>query len=573
MNDHEIFLRPAAALLPALPAYDMALITLTVVAWLRASRDKQLPVELRLLDVVGQPDRVLSAFGAIRSLWGVDESLRVGEGALMVIVQAALKLERLGQLAEWESESDLVFAANLPSPTISLAPYVAHIVTVIGLSENPTTVYVPFETSGQLASRLYKRDVDIWMASTGPQLVQLGLINAGIHELPLHAVDPVTDSTALDEKGFTPFGAAVAALDFKNNYATVKHGPDLLSQYGHPSAVGPLAAVFHMLTRTTGKVVMVVPDSVLFSPGAERGLRQHLLENRLLEAVLSLPKEAVHGMNGTASILVMNTARTSENVLFLKVVPELLGTSQGGDPKPHHVLGQFRNRQSGQFSTLVSAADLLTSADLNLEPGRHQESRPAKGGHGGEPHIAIDEHFELIRPRQHHSGLTGVPVHELQASDIPNYGLVQSACKPSQHELNGPNAQEYFLRENDVVICIKGAVGKVGCVAKAPPIGAGGWVCGQSIAVLRARGESYNPQALMMYLRSPLGQAQLNRLVVGTSAPTIQGKALKGLEIPVLTPVQSDMAAEALEKEVAIEAEILRLRHKQSQISGFLWAY
>ena len=51
------------------------------------------------------------------------------------------------------------------------------------------------------------------------------------------------------------------------------------------------------------------------------------------------------------------------------------------------------------------------------------------------------------------------------------------------------------------------------------------------------------------------------------------GKALKGLEIPVLTPVQSDMAAEALEKEVAIEADILRLRHKQSQISGFLWAY
>ncbi|TDV58894.1 N-6 DNA methylase [Pseudomonas sp. LP_7_YM] len=570
MIDYEILLRHPAARSPAWSASDRALITLTVIAWLRASRDKQLPVELRLLDVASHPDHVTSAFAAIRNLWEMDEGPPISKDALMVIVQAALKLERSGQLAEWESESDLVFAANLPSPTITLAPYVAHIVTVIGLSENPTTVYVPFENSGQLASRLYNRDVGIWVASTSPRLVQLALINAGVHELKLHPVDPVIDSTALDEKGFTPFGAAVAAFDFKNNYATVKHETELHSQYGHPSAVGPLAAVFHMLTRTTGKVVLVVPDSLLFSPGAERGLRQHLLENRLLDAVLSLPKEAVHGMSGTASILVINTARTSENVLFLKVVPELLGASQGGDSKPHHVLGQFRNRQSGQFSTLVSTADLLASADLNLEPGRHQESRPAKGIH--EPHVAIDEHFELIRPRQHHSSLTGVPVHELQASDIPDYGLVQSACKPSQHDLNGPNAQEYFLRENDVVICIKGAVGKVGCIAKPPPIGSGGWVCGQSIAVLRARGQGYNPQALMMYLRSPLGQAQLNRLVVGTSAPTIQGKALKGLEIPVLTPVQSDMAAESLEKEVAIEADILRLRHKQSQISGFLWA-
>lgn len=103
-------------------------------------------------------------------------------------------------------------------------------------------------------------------------------------------------------------------------------------------------------------------------------------------------------------------------------------------------------------------------------------------------------------------------------------------------------------------------------VKSAPLAGAGGWVCGQSIAILRARNNSYHSQALMMYLRSPQGQARLASLVVGTTSPTIQGKALKNLQIPILTPTRSDLAAEALEGEDAIEHQILQLKRAQATI-------
>ncbi len=75
----------------------------------------------------------------------------------------------------------------------------------------------------------------------------------------------------------------------------------------------------------------------------------------------------------------------------------------------------------------------------------------------------------------------------------------------------------------------------------------------------------------MLYLRSPKGQAGLRRLVVGTSAPTIQAKALKGLHIPILTAVQSDMTLEVLEAETDIDYQIEQLQQKQSKISSFLW--
>ncbi|CRM86708.1 hypothetical protein [Pseudomonas sp. 22 E 5] len=168
-------------------------------------------------------------------------------------------------------------------------------------------------------------------------------------------------------------------------------------------------------------------------------------------------------------------------------------------------------------------------------------------------------------------GLKGVPVEEVQAQDIPYFGLIRHATKLSVHDLDGPNSFDYFLKANDVVICIKGAIGRVGCISKAPLPGPGGWVSGQSVAVLRSRGTGYAAHVLMMYLRSPKGQASLRRLVVGTSAPTIQAKALKGFQIPILTAVQSDMAFEALEAETDIDYQIEQLQQKQSKISSFLW--
>jgi type I restriction enzyme M protein len=75
----------------------------------------------------------------------------------------------------------------------------------------------------------------------------------------------------------------------------------------------------------------------------------------------------------------------------------------------------------------------------------------------------------------------------------------------------------------------------------------------------------------MVYLRSPMGQAQLSRLVVGSSIPTLQGSALKELEIPTMNIVQQGMAVEALEEEAYVQSEIEALRQKQSKIASALW--
>lgn len=565
MTDPDSFIPLISATVQAPSTVEMAPIILMVTAWLRATQDGAL---LDGRHFPGEPDQLLTAFNEFRRTQGLDENVLVDGDMLRALTEAALRLAPRGQLEGWGA--DIVLGADA-SEGPSLAPYVADLLIALGLLDKPKTLYLPFENAGQLASRAIKSGIDAWIESNTPSILRLGLINGGVQNGVIHACDPVLAPAALIANSTLKFEAGVAVLDLQTRYDTQILVQDIHRRFSCSAMHGPMAPIAHMLNQIEGRIVLLIPDYLLFSPGLERKLRQHLLAERQLEAVLSLPKAAVKGFKNTAAILILNSARQTENVLFIEASPELLLGAGDPQPKTHHVMRAVRDRRSSKFSSLVRVEDLLNSTDINLEPTRHVGKQTEPDHAVSAKFTTIDAHFELIRPRQHHFGSRGVPVQELQASDIPDYGLILSAGKPSQHDMDGAKAADYFLKENDIVICIKGAIGRVGCLSKTPPLGPGGWVCGQSIAVLRARNDGYAPQALMMYLRSPVGQNKLFRLAVGTSSPTIQAKALKAFQVPLLTLVQSDMAAEALEKEAAIENEILQLRRKQAQVGSFLW--
>ncbi len=163
-------------------------------------------------------------------------------------------------------------------------------------------------------------------------------------------------------------------------------------------------------------------------------------------------------------------------------------------------------------------------------------------------------------------------MREVLASDIPEFGVTLSASKEALFDLDSPRASTYFLQPNDLLIAVKGSIGKVGIVSNPPTAGEGGWVAGQSFAVLRLKQASaYSPQALLVYLRSEMGQALLNRLAVGASQPTIQLSALKDLAIPNLSESEMAKVSVIVERERQIQQEIELLREKQAALGARHW--
>ncbi|MEZ9628572.1 type I restriction-modification system subunit M [Vibrio breoganii] len=89
-----------------------------------------------------------------------------------------------------------------------------------------------------------------------------------------------------------------------------------------PKDAGDLAFVQHMISSTNneGMVGVVMPHGVLFRGSSEKAIRQGILEDDLLEAVVGLPSGLFYGTGIPACLLIINKNKTAERkgkVLFI----------------------------------------------------------------------------------------------------------------------------------------------------------------------------------------------------------------------------------------------------------------
>ncbi len=72
-----------------------------------------------------------------------------------------------------------------------------------------------------------------------------------------------------------------------------------------------------------GKVGVIVPHGVLFRGSSEGKIRQQLIDENLLEAVVGLPANLFFGTGIPAAILIFNKAKgNNTNVLFIDASAE-----------------------------------------------------------------------------------------------------------------------------------------------------------------------------------------------------------------------------------------------------------
>ena len=87
-----------------------------------------------------------------------------------------------------------------------------------------------------------------------------------------------------------------------------------------PKTKGDYAFILHMIETLkpgTGRMGVVVPHGVLFRGSSERVIRQKLIEENLLDAVIGLPEKLFYGTGIPAAVLVFRKKRADDKVLFI----------------------------------------------------------------------------------------------------------------------------------------------------------------------------------------------------------------------------------------------------------------
>ena len=96
---------------------------------------------------------------------------------------------------------------------------------------------------------------------------------------------------------------------------------------GMPSkSLGDYAFITHVIEslNSDGIAIMVVPSGVLFREGAEGLLRQKLVEEGLIDTVISLPNNMMFGTAIPVNLLIFNKAKKENDILLIDVAKEVM---------------------------------------------------------------------------------------------------------------------------------------------------------------------------------------------------------------------------------------------------------
>jgi restriction endonuclease S subunit len=126
-------------------------------------------------------------------------------------------------------------------------------------------------------------------------------------------------------------------------------------------------------------------------------------------------------------------------------------------------------------------------------------------------------------------------------------------------------------KRGDVLLVIKGSVGKVGFVRDVPDKSV--WLAGQSFAILRLRrhGPLTDPRVLHRFLSSNLGQRTLQSRCVGTTVPGLQMADVRRLPVVLPSPQQQKAIAQNVEALFDLQGRIQEMRNQLAQKQRCIW--
>jgi type I restriction enzyme M protein len=147
-----------------------------------------------------------------------------------------------------------------------------------------------------------------------------------------------------------------------------------------PKTKGDYAFILHMietLKPKTGRMGVVVPHGVLFRGSSEGKIRQQLIEENLLDAVIGLPEKLFYGTGIPAAILVFKKAKLDNKVLFIDASCEFkAGKNQNilSSDNISKIIDVYRNRSAEDKYSYLASLEEIKENDFNLNIPRYVDT-------------------------------------------------------------------------------------------------------------------------------------------------------------------------------------------------------
>lgn len=144
-----------------------------------------------------------------------------------------------------------------------------------------------------------------------------------------------------------------------------------------PKSKGDYAFISHMietLKPVSGRMGVVVPHGVLFRGSSEGKIREKLINENLLDAVIGLPEKLFYGTGIPAAILIFKKQKSDDSVLFIDASREFKsGKNQNNLTEDNiaKIIETYRARESVDKYAYLATLQEVKDNDYNLNIPRY----------------------------------------------------------------------------------------------------------------------------------------------------------------------------------------------------------
>lgn len=244
-------------------------------------------------------------------------------------------------------------------------------------------------------------------------------MNMILHNLPgAHIVDgdTIEDPQILESGTIKKFDRVIANPPFSTNYNKANVKFDFrFSKYGWAPETGKkadLMFVEHMVAslKPRGVMATIMPHGVLFRGGQEKLIREEIVNDNIIEAIISLPPGLFYGTGIPACVIVINRNKPDslkDKILFINADAEFEEGKNQNKLRPEDIEKidyVFTNKKNiSRYSRLVDKKEIIDN-EYNLNIRRYVDNTPDPEPQnvkahilGGIPKIEVENKKEIFK--------------------------------------------------------------------------------------------------------------------------------------------------------------------------------
>ena len=150
-----------------------------------------------------------------------------------------------------------------------------------------------------------------------------------------------------------------------------------------PKSKADLAFIMHSLAwlATNGTAAIVCFPGVMYRGGAEKKIRQYLIDNNYVDCIIQLPDNLFFGTSIATCIMVLKKSKKDSNTLFIDASKECVKITNSNKLTPEnieHIVQMFADRADVQYLCKLESNGTIAEGGYNLSVSSYVEQEDTR---------------------------------------------------------------------------------------------------------------------------------------------------------------------------------------------------